>query len=181
MPGKKGLKLDLSIIAVLQLSALIYGGVLIYQQRPVVLAFVVDRFETVLASDDYVKDIPLNRFKKEQQQRPLMTYVLPPQSEKERTHFLLNGINIKKLGERHFPVQENIEHLIKASLKPDSLEHINEREQKILSEFMLQNKSSKGLLLFPVQASTYKTAILVLDIRTGTIKQYLDISPWKQP
>jgi hypothetical protein len=180
VPGKKGLKLDLSIIAALQVGALLYGGILIYKQRPIALAFVIDRFETVLASEDYVGDILLNRFKKEEQQTPLMTYVLPPQSNEERTHFLLNKINIKKIGERHFPLLENIDHLIDASIKRDSLVHMNEKEQKILSEFMLQNKSSKGLLLFPVQASTYESIILVLNTKTGTIKQYLEISPWKQ-
>jgi hypothetical protein len=62
-PGKKNLKLDLSVIALIQIGALFYGGMLIYQQRPVALAFVVDRFETVLANEDYVKDIRLKKSK----------------------------------------------------------------------------------------------------------------------
>ena len=53
VPGKKGLKLDLTIIAVLQVGALAYGGMLIYKQRPVAYAFVADRFGVVLASEEY--------------------------------------------------------------------------------------------------------------------------------
>ncbi len=50
-PGKKSLRFDLSVIAGLQIAALVFGVSSIYQARPVYLAFVVDRFETVAAAD----------------------------------------------------------------------------------------------------------------------------------
>ncbi len=50
-PGKKSLKFDLAVIALLQISALIYGAHVVYVARPVFLVFSVDRFEIVTASD----------------------------------------------------------------------------------------------------------------------------------
>ena len=50
-PGKKGLKFDMSAIAVVQLVALIYGGSILYQERPIFLVFSVDRFVLVSADD----------------------------------------------------------------------------------------------------------------------------------
>lgn len=47
--GKKSLKFDLSVIAVCQLAALAYGTMVMYQQRPVFVAFALDRFYTVTA------------------------------------------------------------------------------------------------------------------------------------
>jgi len=46
-PGKRGLMLDLVVIAVVQLSALVYGLVALYGARPVFVAFTGARFEVV--------------------------------------------------------------------------------------------------------------------------------------
>lgn len=43
--GKPGLKFDLTVIALVQVAALIYGGTIIYQERPYYMVFAVDRFE----------------------------------------------------------------------------------------------------------------------------------------
>jgi len=51
VPGKKGLKLDLTIIALLQLVALGYGAGILYVSRPVWIIFVKDRFELVRANE----------------------------------------------------------------------------------------------------------------------------------
>tara|TARA_R110002124_G_scaffold41182_1_gene127864 strand:- start:283 stop:1026 length:744 start_codon:yes stop_codon:yes gene_type:complete len=48
---KKTLKMDLTIIAVIQFSALIYGLYSVYEARPVFVAYVIDRFELVRAND----------------------------------------------------------------------------------------------------------------------------------
>jgi hypothetical protein len=54
-PGKRGLKLDLAVIAILQLAAFVYGVTAIYRARPYFTVFAVDRFY-VLARQDVVPD-----------------------------------------------------------------------------------------------------------------------------
>jgi hypothetical protein len=49
-PKKKSLRFDLSVIAALQLAALVYGCNVMFVARPVYNVFVVDRFETVAAN-----------------------------------------------------------------------------------------------------------------------------------
>lgn len=49
---------DLSVIALLQLSALVYGLVSVYQARPVYLVHEVDRFVVVSAADVDPADLP---------------------------------------------------------------------------------------------------------------------------
>ncbi|MEG2750039.1 MAG: TfpX/TfpZ family type IV pilin accessory protein, partial [Acinetobacter sp.] len=60
--GKKTLKMDLSIIMLLQLSALTYGVYSIEQGRPAWLAYNVDRFELVrkneIIEDNIAKALP---------------------------------------------------------------------------------------------------------------------------
>jgi hypothetical protein len=54
-PGKRGLKLDLAVIATVQLVAFLYGVTSIYQGRPYFTVFAVDRFY-VLAGDEVDQD-----------------------------------------------------------------------------------------------------------------------------
>ena len=50
-PRKPGLLFDLSIIATIQLAAFLYGGTIIYQERPYYSVFAVDRFEVLAYKD----------------------------------------------------------------------------------------------------------------------------------
>ncbi len=50
-PRKPGLLFDLSIIATIQLVAFLYGGTVIYQERPYYSVFAVDRFEVLAYKD----------------------------------------------------------------------------------------------------------------------------------
>jgi hypothetical protein len=54
-PGKRGLKLDLTVIALVQLAAFVYGVTTIYRGRPYFTVFAVDRFY-VLARGDVVPE-----------------------------------------------------------------------------------------------------------------------------
>lgn len=49
--GKRGLRFDLSVIAILQVCALAYGGYVVYLARPAYIVFVKDRFEVAAAAD----------------------------------------------------------------------------------------------------------------------------------
>jgi hypothetical protein len=49
--GKPGLRFDLTVIALLQASALLYGSHVMFVARPIYIALVDDQFETVRAND----------------------------------------------------------------------------------------------------------------------------------
>jgi hypothetical protein len=55
--GKPGLRFDLSVIALLQTCALVYGGYVMFQARPVFVTLVIDQFETVRANDLDAADV----------------------------------------------------------------------------------------------------------------------------
>lgn len=58
VPGKKGLRFDLVFIAAAQLAALSYGTWVLFESRPVWIAFVKDRFELVRANEVMDRDFP---------------------------------------------------------------------------------------------------------------------------
>jgi len=49
--GKPGLKFDLSVIALVQIAALVYGANILYEEKPHYLVFVIDRLEFVAQKD----------------------------------------------------------------------------------------------------------------------------------
>lgn len=49
-PGKKGLKFDLWVIALLQLAALSFNAYVLWSQKPMYMVFAVDRFNVLQAS-----------------------------------------------------------------------------------------------------------------------------------
>ncbi len=55
-PGKPYLKLDLAIIAIVQLAALIYGVSVLFQERPYFMVFAVDRFHVLAHKDAVIED-----------------------------------------------------------------------------------------------------------------------------
>lgn len=71
---KKEIVMDLSIIAIVQLSALVWGGLQVYSERPVALVFWEDTFYTV--TEDYYKEqkIDLSEVARFSNERPLIIY-----------------------------------------------------------------------------------------------------------
>src|SRR5258705_2894777 len=55
--GKKSLRFDLSVIALLQLTALAYGVQTVYRARPIYLVCTGDRFDLVMAKDIDPQDL----------------------------------------------------------------------------------------------------------------------------
>lgn len=49
-PGKRGLKFDLAVIAIVQFSALCYGAYVLFEARPAWIVYVKDRYELVRAN-----------------------------------------------------------------------------------------------------------------------------------
>ncbi|TQV71391.1 hypothetical protein FLL45_19745 [Aliikangiella marina] len=177
-PGKKSLKLDLSIIGGLQLAALLYGGLIIYQQRPVLFTFVVDRFETVLASDGVLENINQDRLIKQKAGPIYLTYALPAQNDQERQDFLFNGVQFKKLPERHYPLKDYMDQIAAKSLE---LERFNPKDANhpILEEFR-KTYDAENTLLLKLQASTGETIVVAINKNTSQIINYLDIDPWEE-
>jgi len=86
--NKPGLIFDLSFIAIVQLTALIYGTTVIYQERPYFVVFAVDRFEVLAYSDINPDAITNDSFHDKPLVGPIMVIALFPESEQGRQKLL---------------------------------------------------------------------------------------------
>ncbi|HYD57996.1 MAG TPA: TfpX/TfpZ family type IV pilin accessory protein [Burkholderiales bacterium] len=103
-PGKKGLKFDLLVIGVLQLSALVYGVSIVYLARPAYIVFVKDRFEVVTAAElqpEHLAEAKFPEFRAVPVTGPRWVYGEFPTDPKERTRLL--ELNLSGYDMQHFP------------------------------------------------------------------------------
>lgn len=103
--GKPGLRFDLSVIALLQISALVYGCHVMFVARPVFIVFVVDQFESVSAVE--IDPVDLAQARNAELRTlpltgPMLIAVEPPRDEKERADRIFEALGGGK-DLRHYP------------------------------------------------------------------------------
>ncbi|MEE9413389.1 MAG: TfpX/TfpZ family type IV pilin accessory protein [Methylococcales bacterium] len=120
--GKKGLKFDLIVIALLQISALGYGIVAISKARPVYMVYSIDRFELINGKDIDPSDMrkaTLDEFKSFPLTGPKLIGAKLPDNAQERNEIMFasfsGGADISALPKYYVPYQ---------SLKQEVIEHL---------------------------------------------------------
>lgn len=92
--GKKGMAFDLSVIAVLQACALVYGMSIVARARPVYIVGAIDRFVLVSANDLDPKDLAEAKpeFRSPPWSGPRIVGVEMPPKGKEHDDLLFSGL-----------------------------------------------------------------------------------------
>lgn len=176
-PDKPWLKLDLSLIALFQISAFIYGGNIIYQERPAYLVFTIDRFEIVAASDidesqisnQHIFNLPY----------PRIVYTEMPKSRKERGKIFdssLQGKDLERYPEYYSPIDPHTSKIYERSLDLELLSKKYPSNTDLSSFISRNNPKSQKLKFLPVRSKQKDmTAIISKNIE---IIGFLDIPPW---
>lgn len=182
--GKPRLKLDLSIIAILQVSVLFWGILLMYQQRPVFVAFGVNQFYTVtedqLAHDDQLH-AKLNML---EQDTPVMVYVELPDDPKKRYSILTAGTRggyggrpFYTLPRLYRPLSDNIAAVLNAGLDITALASDSPGNQAKLDAFLKKHGGQVNDYAFVPLRCRYKSLVLVLRKPDGKLVGNLGIKP----
>ncbi len=180
-PQKKELKLDLAIIAVIQLVALAYGVNTVFQGRPVYAVFNIDRFDLVRANDLADEDLLLaaDEFKS----RPAwgVDYIIAvrPESPDERQKLLFDALEGKKdlpFIPKYYRRYENHLEYIKTKIRPlDELTAFNPDKSAAIDAVKQKYGGSAGYL--PMRADSEDLTILV-DTGSAKILEVLELKPW---
>ena len=176
--GKKTLKMDLSIIIVLQILALGYGIYSIEQGRPVWIAFNVDRFELVRKNEiitDHIEQA-LPKFQHSSWFKPQWVGVEFAKDANVRSDDLfaeaLGGISIAQKPERYVDFSEATMQLKQRAKSLDMLKQYNDAQQvaRILSKY------PQATGFFPLKANAVDMTVL---INKDEVVKIVDLRPWK--
>ena len=184
-PGKPSLKFDMSCIIFIQLAALIYGGTIIYQQRPAFVVFGTDRFTTVSAAE-----VEFDKLKSPKLQRvagigPLLAQALPPADPKLRQELMFAVImggekDLEYRAELYEPYRPDLAQLRTRSLDLDKIAALDADAKAAIAAFAAHHGGQlENYLYLPLKGKN-KDIIMALSAQDGMPAGFISISPWLQ-
>lgn len=179
--GKPGLKFDLAVIAMLQLSALAYGLHTVYLGRPVYLVFTKDRFDLVSAKDLDPEDLAKTKrseFDRLPFGRPQYIAAVAPEDRDARQKLLMESLQGKDLQlhpQYYVPYELEIPNaLARAQPLGLLLKRDPERVQRSLQS---AGRAQEAVKFLPLRGKDADGAVL-LDAKTGAPLDIVLVDPW---
>jgi len=179
--GKKGLRFDLTAIALVQLAALTYGIYTFYLARPVYLVFTLDRFELVTAKDLDPKDLDTvtrTEFQHPPLGRPQYAAAVFPSDPALKAKIMETSIwgkDLQMYPQYYVPYSEQA---LAAAQRAQSLSAISKRDPEAIRSYLRASGRSDDSVKFLPLRTPSKDGIVLLDAVSGKPMQILLINPW---
>ena len=178
--GKKTLKFDLSVIIILQISALFFGIFSIEKGRPVWLVYNVDRFELVRKNEIITEHLEQVKpqFKQPSWLKPQYIAVEFAKDKKQREDDMfaevLGGISIAQKPERYVDFDHVIPQIKQRAKNVKELEQYNDIQQ--VQKTLHKYPEATGYV--PLKANAVDMTVLI-NKEKGEVIKIVDLRPWK--
>jgi len=182
-PGKRGLKFDLSCIVLAQLAALIYGGTIIYQQRPAFVVFGVDRFTTVPAAELDFDQLQYPELKRLVGIGPILAEAKPPNDPKLRQDLLFAVVlegqkDLEFRPELYHPYRPDLQHLRSRNIDLSKIATLSTDAKHAIEAFLASRGGQmENYLYLPLKGSN-TDIVMVLSPENGLPVGSISINPW---
>jgi hypothetical protein len=181
--GKKSLKFDLAVIAIVQLAFLGYGLSAVYNGRPAFIVFVLDRFETVATVDWPMEERGLaSKYAETNLLKPRVVAVRMPTDPDERNKLVLasagGGADLPQLPKYYVPYENSLEQVIQRAQSIEQLKKLNTsriNEINAILKAIARDESSVGFL--PLKGA-HDDASVIVDKKTGAVLGSYLFKPW---
>lgn len=182
--GKKSLKFDLTIIALLQLAALGYGLHAVWQSRPVYLVAAKDRFQLVFANEIDPDDLQWAspEFQKLPKFGPrIIASVMPKAGERQFQAILsaLNGKDVYLIPSQHVPYEQEASKLLARSMPAtDLLGSLGADDRAALDRAIASSgHAANDLVVVPID-SVRGSATMLLMAKDASVVGPVGVDPW---
>jgi hypothetical protein len=186
VPGKRGLLFDLVVIAILQSTALSYGVWVLFESRPVYIAYVLDRYELVRANGFPSGELE-NAHKAGYDQLPwtgpkLVGVKLPTDPDESFKLGIsgMSGVDAQYYPRYYVPYDE-VRAEVKAKGQPIAvLRKRNPRGNPQIDQAIAAvGRSEADLRFIPMRAGKTDLAVFV-DAKDGTLLKITSLNPWAE-
>ena len=184
--GKKGLRFDLSVIALLQLSALIYGASVVFVARPGYIVFVRDRFEVVRTADiepSRLAEARIERFRSFPLGRPQFIGSVLPTDPREVQELIFSALNggpdVAELPKYYADLEVVRDAMVGRSLPLAELKKLNPEAIASIDRLpgeLGRRESELGFLPLRVRRSF---ATVIVDRTARLPAKIVDLRPWR--
>ena len=182
-PGKKGLVVDLGVLATLELAAVIVMSFLLYARQPHFLVFAVDRFEVMSRLEVDTGQIAFSSLLERPGHEPRLVYAELPQDPEVFDRLLDETIfegkkDIDRRPEFWKPYTSGIP-TMKAAAKPlsDILHGDQIRAERVARWLSQREQSAEDFVYLPLRGKT-ADVVIVLHADIGYPVDILDVDPW---
>lgn len=182
--GKKSLKFDLSVIAIMQISALLYGANVMFQSRPVFNVLEEDVFKVALASD-FTDKKKLLRAKKAEWQSlsitgPLVVAALAPTTDKEKEELVFaaaGGLDWYAFPNLYVDYDSQRSVALKNAKPLASIRKVSADANLAVEEFLSKHKKTEENFVYLPIVAGYVAMTAVLDAKNADFIEIIDVDP----
>ena len=181
--GKPSLVMDLSIIAAIQIAALVYGTSVIYSERPYYVVLSADRFEMVRQKDIDKSKLQFDELKNKAINRPIFAVATFPEDEKEAADMLQKILwegepDIHQRAELLKKYGESKDIILKVAKEINMLNKSTDKDKPELKAFFKKHAEEKEKFVFVPLVGKNKDLAMILDKETALPIDTLSINPW---
>ena len=183
-PKKKTLLFDMSIIVVIQLSALVYGVYTVYQAHPLYIVYAIDRFTPIYTNEIETEKIRYEELKKSKITGPTLAYLEKPTDPEEMSRVTMEVLSGKPdldaRAEYYAPFTKFASKVMQNGLTPQQISETPENKQKLEAFITKYGKAANDYAFLPLVGKE-KDVLWVWDKNSEQPVGTLDINPWKLP
>lgn len=179
--GKPGMLFDLVMIGVIQASAFLYGGWVLYSERPVYVAFIKEHFEIVPLASIEIGELKETSLSPGLFSGPRRVYVERPGDEASQQilwQALAGGKDVHLLPEYYRPFEQNLE-AVRA--RHVSLEKLRKERpaaaDAVEAALKKLNRSEADAMVLPIIGHAAEGTV-ILDRESGALLGYADAVIW---
>ena len=153
-PKKSTLKLDLSVIALIQVAALGYGMHTIYQAHPLYIAYSGDRFTAINANEVDPTTAKYPELRQSTFATPTIVYVEKPSDPAELSRVLMETLSGKPdldaRPEYYQPIGQHAATILAGGIPQEKIRHTPENQQKLSDFLQKHGKTASDYAFIPL-------------------------------
>jgi hypothetical protein len=183
-PGKWGLGFDLVVIAILQAGALAFGAWVLFESRPVYIAFVKDRYELLRANaypQGMLEKGSAGGYDRLPWSGPRLIGVRLPTDPDEAMQLMisgLNGVDAQYFAQYYVPYGEVRAEVAAHALPIAALRERNPLRGRDIDQALARlGRGESDVSFVPMRAGKIDLAVLV-DRRLGDVLKITSLDPW---
>lgn len=180
-PKKPTLKFDLTTIAAIQIAALGYGIYTVYQAHPLYVAYAIDRFSPIDASEVVPNHAKFEELKKSKLTGPTLVYLQKPTDRAEMSKITMEVMSGKPdldaRAEYYFPLNQKIDEVLSRGLNIEAFAKKPEHKAKLDSFIAKHGKKLDDYAFLPLVGKE-KDVLWAFDRHTREPVDIIEISPW---
>ena len=171
--GKRGMKFDLMVIAVLQLSAFVYGMHTVYLARPAFIVFCKDQYQVSAVVDIDPKDYAQAKspqFDHPPLGGPVLVYAQLPADPKERMEIARAGLDGKdwnQMPKLFTPYSEHTQDVLKQAWTLDKLRKTEKEHGKIIDAYMAHSSLKEADVRYLRLEARQAWVAVLIDAKTA--------------